>query len=80
MSQTSGKHCGFPVPIRSLHAGGDLSRPNRIHRCPDRALMRSEHPPKYRLHPAELPYVQIRNLNPVSVTSIIELGAGIKSP
>jgi hypothetical protein len=31
--------------MRRLHAGGDLSRPNHIHQCPDRALMRSKHPP-----------------------------------
>jgi hypothetical protein len=80
MSQTSGKRCSFPVPMRWLHAGGDLSRPNRIHQCADRPLMRSEHPPKCLLRSAELPYLQTRRSNPVSVTSIIELGAGIKSP
>jgi hypothetical protein len=36
----------FPLQMRRLHAGGDLSRPNHIHQCKDRALMRSEHPPK----------------------------------
>jgi hypothetical protein len=80
MSQTSRKRCGFPVPMRWLHAGGDLSRPNSIHQCGDRALMRSEHPPKCLLHSADLLYVQTRRSNPVSVTSVIELGAGIKSP
>ena len=80
MSQTSCKRGGFPVPMHWLHAGGNLSRPNSIHQCADRALMRSEHPPKCLLHPADLPYLQTRRSNPVSVTSIIELGAGIKSP
>jgi hypothetical protein len=76
MSQTCGKHCGFPVPIRWLYAGGDLSRPNSIHRCVDRALMR----PKCLPHSADLPYIQPLRSNPVGVTSIIELAAGIKSP
>jgi hypothetical protein len=35
----------FPFQMRRLHAGGDLSRPNHIHQCTDRALMRSKHPP-----------------------------------
>jgi hypothetical protein len=79
MSQTSGKDCGLPGPMRWLHAGGDLSRPNSIHQCADRALRRFEHPPKRLLHSADLPYVQTRKSNPVRLTSIIELGAGIKS-
>jgi hypothetical protein len=80
MSQTPGNRCGFPVPMRWLHAGGDLFRPTSIHRGADRALMRFEHTPKCLLHSADLPYLQTRRSNPVSVTSIIELGAGIKSP
>ncbi len=76
MSQTSDEHCGFPVPIRWLHAGGDLSRPNSIYRCPDRALTR----PKCLPHSADLPYVHPPSSNPVGVTSIIELAAGIKFP
>ena len=28
----------FPLQMRRLHAGGDLSRPNHIHQCTDRAL------------------------------------------
>ena len=35
----------FPLQMRQLHAGGDLSRPNHIHQGTDRALLRSEHPP-----------------------------------
>jgi hypothetical protein len=45
----------FPFQTRWLHAGGDLSRPNHIHQCTDRALMRSEHQPKCLLHSADLP-------------------------
>ena len=80
MSQTSCERCGFPGPMRWLHAGGELAQPNPIHPCADRASMRSEHPPKCLLHSADLPYVQTRRSKPVSVTSIIELGVGIKSP
>ena len=80
MSQTSCKRCGFPVPMRWLDAGGDLSRPNSIPQCLDRASMRSERLPKCLLHSADLPYGQPRSSNPVNVTSIIELSAGIKSP
>ena len=80
MSQTSRKRGGFPIPIRWLRAGGDLSRPNSIHHRRDRALMRSEPPPKCLLHPADLRYPQTPSSNPVSVTSIIELGASINSP
>jgi hypothetical protein len=80
MSQTACKRCGFLPPMRRLHAGGDLSRPNSIHQCTDRTLMRSEHPPKGLLHSADLPYLQTHRSNPVSTTSIIELHAGIKFP
>jgi hypothetical protein len=55
-------------------------RPNSIHQGADRALMPSKHPPKCLPHSADLPYVQTRRSNPVSVTFAIELGAGIKSP
>jgi hypothetical protein len=78
MSQTSRNDCGFPVPMRWLHAGGDLSRPNSIHHYADRALMRFEHPPKRLLHSADLSYVQTRRSNPVRLTSIIELGADMR--
>jgi hypothetical protein len=79
MSQTPCKRCGFPLPTRWPRAGGDLFRSHSIHQCPDRALMRSEHLPMGLLHPAHLPYLQTNSSNPVTVTSIIELGARIKS-
>jgi len=80
MSQTYCERCGFPGPMRWLHAGGDLSRPNSIHQCADRALMRSDQPPKCLLHSADLLSVQKRRSNPAGITSIIEIGASIKSP
>jgi hypothetical protein len=33
MSQTSCERCSLPVPMRWLHAGSHLSRPNSIHQC-----------------------------------------------
>jgi hypothetical protein len=77
MSQTSREHCGFPVPMRWLHASGDLSRPNSIPQCLDRALMRSQRPRNAYRTSADLPYRQTRRSNPANLTSIIELGAGI---
>ena len=79
MSQTACKRCSFLPPMRRLHAGGDLFRPDRTHQCPHRALMRSKHPLIGLLHPAHLPYLQTNSSNPVSLTSIIQLGARIKS-
>jgi hypothetical protein len=80
MSQTSCERCGFPVPMRWLHAGSHLSRPNSIPQCADRALTPSRHPPKCLLHSADLPFGQTPKSNPVSVTSTIEVGGNIKSP
>jgi len=79
MSQVPCKRCRFPLPIRWPRADGDLTQPNAIHQCADRALTRSEHPPKGLLHPVDLPYLQTHRSNPVSVTSITKLGARIKS-
>ena len=80
MSQTSCECCGFPIPMRWLHAGGALSPPYNIHQCAHRALSHSEHPSKSPLHIAHLPYMQTRRSNPISVPPIIEPGASIKSP
>jgi hypothetical protein len=79
MSQTSCERCGFPVPMRWLHAGGHLSRPNSIHQCVDRALIPSGHPPKRLLHSADLPFRQTPMSNPVSVAPTIEVAGNIKS-
>ena len=54
MSQTSCRRCGFPVPMRWLRAGGDLSRPNPIPQSAVRPLMRSERAPKRLLHSPDL--------------------------
>ena len=80
MSQTTCKRCGFPVPLRWLHAGGNLSPPHSIHQCAQRASVRSKRSPKRPLHSPELPYLQTPRPNSASVTSIIKVGADIKSP
>jgi hypothetical protein len=80
MTKTSCERFCLPGPMRWLHAGGDLAQPSGIHQCAHRASLRSERPPKSLMHSPELPYVRTRSSNPVAVTSIIELGAGIKSP
>jgi hypothetical protein len=80
MSQTCCQRRGFPIPMRWLHAGGDLSHSNLIYQCTDRASVRSERPPKGLSRSADLPYNQTRTSHPVSIRLIIKLGAGIKSP
>ena len=79
MTKTACECCSFPGPMRWLNAGGDLPRPNCIHRGADRALMRSERPPKCLLHSPDLTGVQTPRSNPVSITSTIKVGAAIKS-
>jgi hypothetical protein len=79
MSQTSGKPCSFPVPILAPRRRQSLS--TQSHQSVRGSRVDAlRHQPKCLLHSADLPYVQTRRSNPVSVTSLIELGAGIKSP
>ena len=80
MSQTSCERRGFPVPMRWLHAGSDLSRPDHGHQCAERPLMRSERAPRCPLHAPDLACVQTSRSHPASVASTIEVGADIKSP
>jgi hypothetical protein len=79
MSPTSCRRCGFPVPMRWLHAGGDLSRPNHIHQSADRPLMRCERPPKCLLDSPDLACVQTSRCRRAGVPPFIEIGAN-KSP
>jgi len=74
MSQTFCERCGFPVPMRWLHAGGDLARPNHIHQCVDRPLMRSKRPPKCLLHSPDLRHVQTCRWRRARLPPTIELG------
>jgi hypothetical protein len=80
MSQTSCRRCGFPVPMRWLRAGGDLSRPNHIPQSADRPLMRSERAPKCLLHSPHLACVKTSRWRRAGVPPIIQIGANIKSP
>jgi hypothetical protein len=80
MSQTFCRRCGFPVPMRWLHAGGDLSRANYLHQPADRPLIRPERPPKWLLHSPNLACVQTSRCRRAGVPSIIEIGANINSP
>jgi hypothetical protein len=79
MSQTSCERRGFPGPMRRLHAGGDLSRPNSIHQCTDRTSTRSERPPKGLLHSPDLACDQTCRWRRAGVPPIIEISANIKS-
>jgi hypothetical protein len=74
MSQTFCERCGFLVPMRWLHAGGDLARPNHIHQCVDRPLMRSKRPPKCFLHSPDLRHVQTCRWRRARLSPTIELG------
>ena len=81
MSQTSCERRSFPVPMRWLHAGSDLSRPDHGHQCAERPLMRSERAPKCLLHAPDLACLQTSQArSPAGVTPTIEIGANIKSP
>jgi hypothetical protein len=80
MTNTACKPCSFPGPMCRLHAGSDLAQPNGIQQCADRALSRSKQPPKCLLRSADLLSVQTPRSNPAAITSIIEIGANIKSP
>ena len=80
MSQTALERREFPVPMRWPHAGSDLSRPGHRPRHTRRSLIRFERLPKCLLCASNLAIVQMRRSHPVGVTSILELGAAIKSP
>ena len=70
----------FPFQMRWLYAGGDLSRPNHIHQCTDRALMPSEQPPKCLLHSADLLCGRQEGGIVLASRPPSRLGADIKSP
>ena len=83
MSQTALECRDFPVPMRWLHAGSDLSRPGQRGqrgRRAVRSLTRSKHLPRCLLYASNLSSGLIRRPHPVGVTSTLQLGAAIKSP
>jgi len=46
MTQAYCERCHFPVPMRWLYAGSDLSRADHDDQCAERPLMRSERLPR----------------------------------
>jgi hypothetical protein len=75
MSQTARERRNFPAAMHWPHAGNDPSRPGHCPRRTGRSLIRSERLPRCLLHASNLATV-----HPVGVTSILKLGAAIKSP
>ena len=80
MNQTPYDRSDFPVPMRWLHAGGDLSRPNHFHQCPVRPLMRPERASKRPEHSPNSPCVHTSRGCRAGLPLAIGLGASIKSP
>ena len=80
MSQTFREHRYSHVPMRRLHAGTDPSRSDHGDQCAERTLMRSEYTPRRPLYVPDLACALIRRSHPASITSILDLGAAIKSP
>ena len=79
MTQAYCERRDFPVPMRWLYAGSDLSRPDHADQCAERPLMRSERLPRSPLQAPHLACPHTRLL-PGSVAPTIKVGADIKSP
>ena len=79
MSQTPCKRCGFPLPMRWLHAGGGLSSLNSIHQCAAGTFIRSEHQPKCLSHSPDLACDHICRRRRAGVLAKIGISAIIKS-
>jgi len=79
MTQAYCERRDFPVPMRWLYVGGDLSRPDHGDQCAGRPVMRSERLPRCPLQLPTSPVHTPRAL-PGSVAPTIKVGADIKSP
>jgi hypothetical protein len=79
MSQTSCERYGLLVPMRWLHADGDLSRPDHGDQYAERPLMRPKGVFKCPAKPPDRPCAQSRSSLP-GVAATIEVAASIKSP
>src|SRR5208283_2160161 len=80
MSQTACQRRRFPVPLRWLHAGGDLSRRNPVNQRADRPLIRST-PPSRSLLRASRPRSTPLSRSPrATFAPTIITSATIKSP
>jgi hypothetical protein len=80
MSQTASEPRRFPVPLRWLHAGGDLSRPDSpqsIHPAPVDLLQAPAETPFSLSRPPLRPSIQVAS---PQCRAHSELGANIKSP
>ena len=80
MNRTSCERRHFPIPMRWLHAGNDLSRSDHSNQCADCPLMRSKRTPKCPLQVPDLACMQTCRSHPANVAFTIEVGASIKSP
>jgi len=80
MRRTFSERRRFPVPMRWLYAGGDLSRSKRVNQRTDRSLIHAEGPPTSSLHAPALACVHIPRSRRASVAPTIEASANIKSP
>ena len=79
MTQAYCEHRDFPVPMRWLYAGTDLSRPDHGDQCAERPLMPSERLPRWPLQPPTSRVHTSRSL-PGSVAPTIKVVADNKSP
>ena len=80
MSQTACQRRRFPLPLRWLHAGGDLSRRNHANQRTDRRLIRFTPTPRSLVARLQAPFRTLSwslgaGFAPTTIT-----GAKIKSP
>jgi hypothetical protein len=80
MRRTFSERRRFPVLMRWLYAGSDLSRSKRVDQHTVRSLRRSEGPPSSLVHAPGLAYLRIPKSRRASVAPTIEASANIKSP
>jgi hypothetical protein len=80
MTQAYCERCDFPVPMRWLYAGSDLSRPDRGDQCAERPLMRSRALAEMPIAGSSPRLSHTSRSLPGSVAPTIKVGADIKSP
>jgi hypothetical protein len=80
MSHTPCDRSDFLVPMRWLHAGGDLSRPNHIHKGAIRPFTRTEGVSKSPGRSPDLPFMQTCKCYRARIPPAADLDADINSP
>jgi hypothetical protein len=80
MSRTTRERHHLLVPMRWLHAGGDLSRPNHANQRADRRSIRSTRRPRFPLHPSRLPCAHPCRSPGAGIAPTFTADAKIKSP